>query len=84
MFSYWKDILKFTESAIGKSSGNNAYDRKLLKTSVKSLKNVCYGINFCKICEKQACNFTKIWAPLRSFTNIKLDNKKPFSGEALT
>ena len=53
-------ILKFTESTIAKSSGNIAYNRKFLKTSVKSLKNACYGINFCKICEKQACNLTKI------------------------
>ena len=48
------------ESAIGKSFGNIAYDRKLLKTSVKSLKNACYCINFCKNCEKQAWNVTKI------------------------
>ena len=59
------------ESVTGKSSGNIAYNRKLLKTLVKSLKNTCYGINFCKICEKQVCNFTKILDPLRRFTNIE-------------
>ena len=35
------------------------------------MKNASYGINFCKICEKQTGNFTRIWAPLRRFTNIK-------------
>ena len=61
MLSYWKDILNFTESVIiGKSSGNIAYYRKLLKIYVKPLKNTCYGINFCEICENQAYNFTEM------------------------
>ena len=30
LFTYWKDILKFTQSAIGQSSRNIAYNRKLL------------------------------------------------------
>ena len=44
--------LKFMESAIGKTSGNIAYNRKWLKIQVKSLKNTCYSVNFCKNCEK--------------------------------
>ena len=82
MLSNWRDILKFTESAIGKFSGNIAYDRKLLKALVKSLKNACYSINFWKICEKQAYNVTKIWAPLRSFTNIKPRLYETFFGRS--
>ena len=44
--------LKFMESAIGKTSGNIAYNRKLLKIQVKSLKNTRYSVNFCKIARK--------------------------------
>ena len=44
-----KSILKFTESGIRKSSGNIAYNRKLLKIWVKLLKNTyqdnCFHIS---------------------------------------
>ena len=40
-------------SAIGKTSGNIAYNRKLLKILVKTLKNTFYGINFAKIAGKK-------------------------------
>ena len=69
--STMKYVLKYTESAIGNSSGNSVYNRKLLKMYVKSLKNTCYDVNFWKSCEKEAWNFTKIWGLYRSFIKTK-------------
>ena len=57
--SYWKDILKFTESAIGKSSGNIAYNRKLLKIQLKLLKNTRYGVKFCNVARKKPATLPK-------------------------
>ena len=77
--SYSKDILKFTESAIGKSSGNIAYKRKLLTIQLKLLKNTCYGVKFCNVARKKPATLLKY----ESFTDVlqKLnpDKKNIFS-----
>ena len=71
LFNYWKYILKFTESAAWNTSRNITYNGKLLKIKEKSLRNTCYGVNFCESCGKEARNFTKIWTLHRCFTYIK-------------
>ena len=80
MFSYQRDMLKFMMSAIGKTSGNIAYNRKLLKILVKTLKNTFYGINFAKIAGKKNSAVLLKYEPFTVVSQrlINLDNKTLF------
>ena len=73
-------MLKFMMSAIGKTSGNIAYNRKLLKIKVKTLKNTCYGINFAKIAGKKNSVVLLKYEPFTVVSQrlINLDNKTLF------
>ena len=46
--SYWKDFLNVTETVTGRSSGIIPYNRKLLKISLNSLRNIFHSVHIWK------------------------------------